>query len=105
MTFSAAAMVILVIPGPSVLFVVTRGVALGRPAALATVVGNELGAACHVVAVAFGVGALVQRSLVVFTVMKFAGAAYLVVLGLRAVRHRRRLVDALGELGRLRRSG
>jgi threonine/homoserine/homoserine lactone efflux protein len=94
--FSVAAMALLVIPGPSVLFVVTRGVALGRHAALATVAGNELGAACHVVLVAFGVGALVQRSLLVFTVMKLAGAAYLVWLGVRAVRHRRRLSEALG---------
>jgi threonine/homoserine/homoserine lactone efflux protein len=95
-TFSAAAMVLLVVPGPSVLFVVTRGVALGRPAALATVVGNELGAACHVVAVALGVGVLVQRSLLVFTVMKLVGAGYLVVLGVRAIRRRASLRRALG---------
>lgn len=85
MAFSGTAMVLLAIPGPSVLFVVTRGVALGRRAALATVMGNELGLACHVVAVAVGVGAVVQRSLIVFTLMKLAGAAYLVWLGLGAI--------------------
>jgi threonine/homoserine/homoserine lactone efflux protein len=93
--FAPAAMALLVIPGPSVLFVVTRGVALGRRAALATVLGNELGLCCHVVAVAVGIGAIVQRSVAVFTVMKLAGAAYLIWLGVRAIRERRDLRDAL----------
>jgi threonine/homoserine/homoserine lactone efflux protein len=93
--FSVAALALLVIPGPSVLFVVTRGVVHGRGAALATMAGNELGTSVHAVVVAFGVGAVVQRSLVVFTAMKLAGAAYLVWLGLRAVRDRRHLRDAL----------
>jgi threonine/homoserine/homoserine lactone efflux protein len=94
-TFTAVAITLLVIPGPSVLFVVTRGVALGRRAALATVAGNELGICCHVVAVALGVGAIVQRSLVVFTVMKLAGTVYLVWLGIRAIRDRRHLQEAI----------
>jgi threonine/homoserine/homoserine lactone efflux protein len=88
-------MALLVIPGPSVLFVVTRGVVLGRRAALATVLGNELGICVHVVAVAVGVGAIVQRSVAVFTAMKLAGAAYLVWLGIRAIRERRDLREAL----------
>jgi len=93
--FSGTAMVLLAIPGPSVLFVVSRGVVLGRRAALATVVGNELGLACHVAAVALGVGAVVQRSVLVFSVMKAAGAAYLVWLGIGAIRERRGLREAL----------
>jgi threonine/homoserine/homoserine lactone efflux protein len=95
-TFVPAAMALLVVPGPSVLFVITRGVALGRRAALATVLGNELGACVHVVAVAVGIGAIVQRSVAVFTVMKLAGAVYLVWLGVRAIRERRELRGALG---------
>jgi threonine/homoserine/homoserine lactone efflux protein len=94
--FVLASVVLLVIPGPSVLFVVTRGVALGRRAALATVAGNEVGALVHVVAVSEGVGAIVQRSVAVFTVMKIVGAVYLVVLGARAMLHRGDLFGAIG---------
>jgi threonine/homoserine/homoserine lactone efflux protein len=86
--FVAAAVVLIAIPGPSVLFIVARGVAHGRRAALATVIGNELGGLTQAMAVALGVGAVVRQSLVVFTVMKLAGAAYLVVLGVRALPRR-----------------
>ncbi|MGD9791946.1 MAG: LysE family translocator [Acidimicrobiia bacterium] len=91
----ATSFVILIIPGPSVLFIVSRGVAMGRRAALATVAGNSLGASCHAVAAALGVGAIVARSVVLFNVMKVVGAAYLVLLGVRAIRNRRHLADAL----------
>jgi threonine/homoserine/homoserine lactone efflux protein len=94
-SFVAASVVLLVIPGPSVLFVVSRGVGLGRRAALATMAGNELATTCHVVAVALGAGAIVQRSAAVFAVMKLAGAAYLVWLGIGAVRHRKQLRASL----------
>jgi threonine/homoserine/homoserine lactone efflux protein len=86
LTFGATAWALIVIPGPSVLFVVTRGIALGRRAALATVVGNTTGQLVHVAAVALGVGVLVARSVTVFNVMKIAGALYLAYLGLRTIR-------------------
>ncbi|TMC01690.1 MAG: LysE family translocator [Chloroflexi bacterium] len=92
LAFALAATVILVIPGPSVLFVVGRALAHGRPVALASVVGNEIGELVVAAAVALGVGAIVERSLLVFTVMKLAGACYLVYLGVRALRERRRPV-------------
>ncbi|MGH3450087.1 MAG: LysE family translocator [Haloechinothrix sp.] len=103
--FAAAAFVLIVVPGPSVLFAVSRGVALGRRAALVTVVGNATGVYLQVVAVAFGLGALVERSVTVFTTVKLAGAAYLVLLGLRAIRSRGELIAALdaGDAGRGRR--
>src|SRR5690349_5904583 len=88
-TFAVVSFLLIVVPGPSVLFVVGRALAQGRRAALTTVVGNTLGAYLLVVAVAFGVGSVVERSVAVFTVLKLAGAAYLVYLGVRAVRHRR----------------
>ena len=71
-SFTAAAMALLLFPGPSVLFVVSRGIALGRRAALATVAGNTLGTGVHVIAVSVGVGAIVARSVAVFTAMKLA---------------------------------
>ena len=94
--FAATAFVLIVVPGPSVLFVVSRGVAHGRRTALATVVGNEAGVYVLVVAVALGLGPLVERSVALFTAIKLAGAAYLVWLGVQAIRHRRDLTSALG---------
>lgn len=83
--------VLILIPGPSVLFVVSRGVALGRRAALATVLGNASGFALQLVLVSIGVGSLVARSDAVFTALKLCGAAYLVFLGVRHIRDRKAL--------------
>jgi len=95
LAFVVIAAVLILVPGPSVLFVVTRSLTLGRGAGVATVVGNAGGVYVQVIAVAFGLGALVQESVVVFTVIKLAGAVYLAHLGVQAFRHRRSLVDAL----------
>ncbi len=96
LAFTVTAFVLIAIPGPSVLFVVSRAIALGRAAGVATVAGNTVGAFAQVVAVAFGIGPLVERSVMLFTVLKLAGAGYLVFLGVQAVRHRRSLATALG---------
>jgi len=86
--FVVASTLLIVIPGPSVLFVVGRSLALGRVGGLLSVLGNAIGMVPLVLAVALGVGAIVAQSVVVFTIVKFAGAAYLVYLGVQAVRHR-----------------
>ncbi|MFB9307859.1 threonine/homoserine/homoserine lactone efflux protein [Agromyces hippuratus] len=86
--FVVASVVLIVIPGPSVLFVIGRSLALGRLGGLLSVVGNALGMVPLVAAVALGVGAIVAQSVVLFTIIKFAGAAYLVYLGVQAIRHR-----------------
>ena len=91
--FTITAFVLIVVPGPSVLFVVSRGVALGRRAALATVAGNTGGVLVQAVLVALGLGAIVERSDAVFTAIKLAGAVYLMVLGVRMIRRRRPLAD------------
>jgi threonine/homoserine/homoserine lactone efflux protein len=80
-----------------VLFVVGRALAHGRRTALASVLGNVSGVQVVAVSVALGVGTLVQRSALAFTVVKLAGAAYLIWLGIRAIRHRRSLAAALGD--------
>ncbi|MFB9834594.1 LysE family translocator [Actinoallomurus acaciae] len=85
LAFGLAAMIIIVIPGPSVLFVVGRALAYGRRTALVSVVGNELGALVVAGAVALGIGEVVERSVALFTVIKLCGAAYLVFLGTRAL--------------------
>jgi len=94
-SFALASFLIIIVPGPSVLFVVSRGVALGRRAALATVLGNSSGALVQGLAVSAGLGAVVARSIAVYTVLKLAGAAYLVWLGVQAVRGRRELARRL----------
>ncbi len=93
--FMLAALVLIAIPGPSVIFVISRGVVLGRRAALATVLGNCAGVYVLVIAVALGIGALVERSVVAFETLKLAGAGYLVWLGVKTFRSRRSLAAAL----------
>lgn len=96
LTFGLAAFIIIVIPGPSVVFVVGRALAYGRGVALASVVGNTLGLVTIVLLVALGLGVVVQESIVVFTALKLAGAAYLVYLGVEAVRRRKEFLTAGG---------
>jgi threonine/homoserine/homoserine lactone efflux protein len=96
LAFTITALVLIAIPGPSVLFTVSRAISLGRVAGVATVAGNTVGAFTQVVAVAFGLGPLVERSVALFTVLKLAGACYLVFLGVQAIRHRHSLAEALG---------
>jgi threonine/homoserine/homoserine lactone efflux protein len=93
--FSGVAAVVIAIPGPSVLFTITRALTAGRRTALLNVIGNEIGLVLQVAAVAFGIGRAVEDSAQVFTVVKLAGAAYLVYLGIEAVRHRRSLAQAV----------
>src|ERR1700730_7121376 len=88
--FAAVAFVIAAIPGPSVLFVVGRALAHGRRAALISMLGNEAGEWVLCALVAFGVGSVLQRSALMFTVIKLAGAGYLGFLGVgggRGTRH------------------
>jgi threonine/homoserine/homoserine lactone efflux protein len=96
LTFAAAAFVLIVIPGPSVLFEISRSVALGRRAGLATVAGNALGELVQAAAVAVGIGAIIPRSAPLFTTVKVIGVGYIILLGIRAIRDRRALSKALG---------
>jgi threonine/homoserine/homoserine lactone efflux protein len=89
LAFAAAAVVLIVIPGPSVLFTIGRSLALGRLGGLLSVLGNAMGVVPLAAAVALGVGAVVAQSVVLFTTIKIAGALYLVYLGVQAIRHRR----------------
>ncbi len=89
LAFGLAALILIAIPGPSVVFVIGRALSYGRGIALATVAGNSLGLLAIVILVALGLGVIVQESVLVFTILKFAGAAYLVWLGVQAIRHRK----------------
>jgi threonine/homoserine/homoserine lactone efflux protein len=96
--FVVAVYVLILVPGPSVLFVVSRGVALGRRAAMATVMGNTLGLLFQLLVVCIGLGSVLARSDALFTIVKLIGAGYLVLLGVRAIRQRRELAGALNPL-------
>src|SRR5512133_2673390 len=78
LAFAVTAFALIVVPGPSVLFVISRGVALGGRAAVATVIGNAAGAYSQVVVVALGLGAIIESSAAVFTAVKLVGAVYVV---------------------------
>ncbi|GAB3095640.1 LysE family translocator [Isoptericola nanjingensis] len=93
LAFALASVVLVAIPGPSVLFVIGRSLSLGRRGGLLSVVGNELGSLVPITLVALGVGSVVAQSVAVFTVVKLLGAAYLGYLGVQAIRHRREGAD------------
>jgi threonine/homoserine/homoserine lactone efflux protein len=84
--FFAAALAIAVTPGPGIFYVAARTLAGGRAAGLASSFGTGLGGLFHVAAGALGVSALVMASAEAFTLLKLAGAAYLVWLGLKTIR-------------------
>jgi threonine/homoserine/homoserine lactone efflux protein len=94
--FLVTVYVVILIPGPSVLFIISRGVSLGRRAAFVSAVGNETGLTLQLLLVAVGVGSIVASSDTAFTVLKLIGAAYLVYLGIRNIRDRRKLAELFG---------
>ncbi|HJY97455.1 MAG TPA: LysE family translocator [Streptosporangiaceae bacterium] len=93
--FGLASLVLIVVPGPGVLFVVGRALAHGRRTALATALGHAAGNYMVAACVAVGLGALLQRSVEAFVIVKIAGALYLIWLGVHAIRHRKSLADAM----------
>jgi threonine/homoserine/homoserine lactone efflux protein len=95
LAFALISLLVILIPGPSVLFTVGRALTVGRREALLTVAGNAVGAYLQIIAVALGAGAIVQTSAFAFGAIKFAGAMYLVFLGIQAFRHRRQMSAAL----------
>ncbi|MHC1562150.1 LysE family translocator [Actinomycetospora sp. C-140] len=95
LTFAVACVVVIAIPGPSVVFAIGRALAAGRRRALCSVAGNALGIGLQVLAVGVGLGAVLAQSATAFTAVKLAGAAYLVVLGVTAIRHRHEAAAAL----------
>jgi threonine/homoserine/homoserine lactone efflux protein len=102
LAFLIATTVLILIPGPSVLFTIGRALTIGRAGALRSVAGNALGSFVQVVAVAIGVGALVARSAELYAAIKYAGAAYLVYLGIQAFRHRGDLTASVAATPRVR---
>lgn len=86
--FVAATMALLLVPGPAVIYIVTRSVTQGRAAGLVSVAGIHVGTILYVAATALGLSALLTASSTVFVVIKYLGAAYLVWLGIQKLRPR-----------------
>ncbi|MFD9889156.1 LysE family translocator [Amycolatopsis sp. NPDC059027] len=97
MIFLGTAAIFAVTPGPGILYVLARSLKGGRGEGVRSVLGNGIGASVHVVAAALGLSALLATSAVAFTVVKLAGAAYLVFLGLQAIFRRHRDDEVSGD--------
>ena len=93
LTFIAFALVIIAIPGPSVMFAISRALVLGKRGAVLTVVGNGIGVLIQALAVSVGLGVLIQSNDALMHVIRLAGAGFLIYLGITAIRHRRDGLD------------
>jgi threonine/homoserine/homoserine lactone efflux protein len=83
LVFAPVALGLLVVPGPAVLYIVTRSIDQGRTAGVVSLLGIHVGSLVHVAAAAFGLSALLASSAIAFGVVKYAGATYLIVIGVR----------------------
>ena len=84
--FAVASAAFLAVPGPSVIYIVSRSLAEGRTAGIVSALGIQAGGLVHVIAATIGVSALLASSATAFSVVKYAGAAYLIYLGIRRLR-------------------
>jgi threonine/homoserine/homoserine lactone efflux protein len=101
--FSLAALALIVVPGPAVLYVVAQSIGSGRRAGLASSIGIATGGLVHVCAATIGLSSLLASSATAFTVVKLAGAVYLVVIGLRKILGREESVTTRPNVPRRRR--
>jgi len=85
LAFAIASVVLVVIPGPNILYILTRSVGQGRRAGVVSTLGIESGILVHVGAAAVGLSSLIAASAVAFSIVKYAGAAYLIYLGIRTL--------------------
>ncbi|MGH2591832.1 MAG: LysE family translocator [Actinomycetota bacterium] len=98
--FAPVALGLLVVPGPAVLYIVTRSVDQGRTAGLVSVLGIHLGSVVHVAAAAFGLSAILMSSSVAFGIVKYGGALYLIVLGIRRLLSKEAPAEVAGDAPR-----
>jgi threonine/homoserine/homoserine lactone efflux protein len=101
--FAAASLALAVVPGPAVLYIVARSVDQGRTAGIVSALGISVGGLVHVVAATIGLSSLLASSATAFTVVKYAGAVYLVLLGIRRLLTRVENEDVVAAPSRARR--
>lgn len=100
--FCAASLALAVVPGPAVLYIVAQSVDQGRLAGLVSALGIGVGGLVHVAAATIGLSSLLASSATAFTIVKYAGAAYLLILGIRRLLTRERLDDEIARVPRTR---
>jgi threonine/homoserine/homoserine lactone efflux protein len=93
--FVGASLALLAIPGPAVIYVVTRSIEHGRAAGMTSMLGVETGTFAYALAAAAGLSGLIAASVTAFTIVKYAGAAYLIYLGVRKLLEREQVQDAV----------
>lgn len=96
--FFGASLALVLVPGPAVLYIVTRSISQGRTAGIVSVIGIGIGNLFHVVAAGLGLSAILMSSAVAFQVVKLLGAAYLIYLGIRTLRRKDEVEAANGLL-------
>jgi threonine/homoserine/homoserine lactone efflux protein len=101
--FCAASLALAVVPGPAVLYIVAQSVDQGRLAGLVSALGIATGGLVHVAAATVGLSSLLASSATAFTVVKYGGAAYLVILGIRRLLTRETIDDEIARAPRTRR--
>jgi threonine/homoserine/homoserine lactone efflux protein len=101
MVFLGASLALIIHPGPNMVYIVTRGVAQGRGAALVSVLGMGTGQTVHTLFAALGLSAVLQQSAAAFAVVKYAGAAYLIFLGIKTLLDRGSLAVPEGTTPRI----
>ena len=94
LVFALASLVVLLIPGPAVIYIVTRSIDQGRGAGVVSALGAATGNSVHVIAAALGLSALLASSAIAFGVVKYVGAAYLIFLGIRRLLTKEETVEA-----------
>jgi len=92
--FATAASILVFTPGPNTLYIIARSVNQGRRAGIVSSLGVEVGTLFHVAAAAFGISALLMSSALAFNVVKYAGAAYLIYLGIKTLLTREKNVES-----------
>jgi threonine/homoserine/homoserine lactone efflux protein len=90
--FIPASLLLIIAPGPDILFVVAEGVSAGKRAGFLTALGLAFGNSVHTLAAALGVSLIFKTSVIAFTVFKVAGALYLFYLAYKAIKHRKELM-------------
>lgn len=91
--FIGTAIILIIIPGPDLIFTVTQGMANGKKAAIVTAMGLSLGNIVHTLAAAFGLSLIIKTSPIVFIIFKSFGAIYLFYIAFQAIKHRKEMVD------------
>lgn len=102
LTFALAATLLVVVPGPNLMYIITRGIDQGRRAAVVSALGVETGTLVHVLLAMIGLSAVIASSETLFTIVRFAGAGYLVWLGIATIRSRSSHLALGADLPRMR---